>query len=227
MRPGSGKKGVIGPTANQLVGWWEADSVIITAGKISQAKDKSGHGNNIPQAVAGSRPTLSAAWSNEEAAMQFVGTTPTFLQLGALTQGLVAQPLTVMLVGQSDAGSQDPWSDGANGSLCAIQTLSGLAAIYAGASLTSGAPTTSPVILVATFNGVASSIRANGTLVATGDAGADALGGLTLGAFFNASVPGLTGFLGGGLIFSKILSTSERIQNERYFSQKYGIPITE
>ena len=68
MLPKDGLAQIFG---TDLVAWYRADTLVATAGKISEWTDKSGNNNHAVQAVAANQPTLDASGFNGKPVVKF------------------------------------------------------------------------------------------------------------------------------------------------------------
>jgi hypothetical protein len=169
--------------------------------------------------AAGLRPLLKTAGGpNGLAYAQFDGADD-FLQM-TLGAG-VAQPYTAFHVVKGISGFG---FDSATSVEAAIYAAGGFLTAYAGAVLTStqAVPLAAWHVVEVRFDGVNSKIRVDGVQVASGDAGANALSGLTVGASYAGTTPSNQGWMG-GLVLAAGTAQQESDVRE-YFRAKAGTP---
>ena len=221
----SKKRGVapIDPaTLTNLRGWWKADTGITIATGVSQWDDQSGNGNNLLQAVGASQPTVTAAAINGLPCITFNGSSHNMTAAFALTQ-----PVTIFMVAR-----QVTWTttrnfhDGitaADSMLLSQLTTTPNLRIFAGTSLT-GANTLALNtfgMITEIFNGASSEIRITDSTPISGNAGAAAPGGITLGsrqtstAFANIGVAEL-------IVMNAVATAAERAGVRAYIAQRFG-----
>jgi hypothetical protein len=164
-------------------------TITITSGKVSAWPDRSGNGRTLTQATAGNRPTLVTNQINGRPAIRFVGANSTYLATAAFTS--TPQPVTFWLVAKWNSTSTAFPFDGITSGdrLAALNISTTDVAAYAGSFFQATVSYTSWNTYVFIFNGASSKMRVNGVQVATGDPGANAITGVTLGAAFNMSAP--------------------------------------
>jgi hypothetical protein len=180
--------------------------------------------DEILQATPGARPAYraSVAAFNNRPALQFDG--DDFLK-GAFSAPL-SQPTTIFLVAQTALGTTVMSDGDDSGHRQVIWTSGGNWAIAAPTSVVGSAGDTDSHILTATFNGPLSTLHVDGVLVASGDPGAHALDGLTLGGQYGG-VAQFTGHVPEELIFNADLNSADKNIVQNYLSAKYGISVTE
>ncbi len=207
-----------------LKGWWDATRGITKDGsdRVSQWNDLSGQGNHVTQSSGSVKPLWVAAASgtNSNPHLYFDGAR----QMASAAIGSVAQPRTQFVVTRAttafgstvvamDGNASGTRSQiGHNGTDLRIFSGSTVGAAYSGYQSTT--------VYSAVFNGASSQSWANGTSIATGDAGAHGWTGTTFGGTF---VPGnfWVGNICEGLVFSGALSASDRQAIEAYLTAKW------
>jgi len=163
-------------------GWFDgkdADTFTLNGVNVVQWDDKSGFDRHVTQATDGQRPTYDVNTGR----ITFTAANSTFLQHASFTTPLV-QPNTVFIVANLAAGGeaiQVIFSGAVASNLNNFLMISGNFSLYAGTILADGARNANDNIKVGCFNGAASNYWHNGVLVASGNAGAQALDGISLG----------------------------------------------
>lgn len=207
-----------------------AQFVTLNTTTVSAATDQSYTGDahkNLVQATGSRQPTYAssdAAFGNQ-ATMAYVAASSQRLASTAWAAAL-PQPYTVVIVGQTDQVGQQTFSDTISGTEVAFQVDgSQHYSLFAGASLTSGVKNvTAPCVMAFVANGVSSAIYVNNSQVAlvAGNAGANAMGGQTLGAQFNGGTP-LNGKIAAHAVYSRSLSAADMRTIFLFASGKYAI----
>lgn len=172
-----------------LAGWWIAGEGAYTdaarttlAGDgdvVEGLEDQSGNGRHLSIKDTGVSPTLQTSEFNGLDVLRFDGTIHQQLQTGSLTLTNSAKQTIAALVGNvNDTGEGKNLVANHYGSSNQSPTLvvssSERAEIYAGTTIGGGSGATFGAgggYLVGLFDGVSSEVRANGSSVATGDAG--------------------------------------------------------
>lgn len=182
------------PALTNLKHWWRASSLTASSDGASVAAwSDSVAGRSLSQATGSKQPTIRKIDRefNDRPSVVFDGVND-FLQgtFGAT----YAQPYTLVFVlafGHPDSsggiGTRTAVAGEAGGiGPFSLSNFGGGWTVYAGANLV---PATNPNeiahVLVVESNGASSVIRLDGAQISTGDAGANSLSGLTLGAQFN------------------------------------------
>lgn len=215
-----------------LVDWRKADGVLwqdsartIPATATDDpvgAYDPAGVGPTAIQATAGVRPKLVLSALNGLPAIRSIDASR---QLGGAL--VVAQPLTIALVGKTTngAGTYGMFLWDGSGAWIARHSSNWLN-MYAGSQLGTYAADANPHVFVGLFNGAASRWRVDGALAAYGDAGA--LGISSLSLFANPSVAfGLIGDEYESAIYSALKNAREVHQLETYLYGRFalGLPL--
>lgn len=177
--------------------------------------DKSGNGNNVLQATAGLRPTLTNAsgkWYFETDNIDdylratFTITQPYYLMVAVNIQAMA---------------NNDQMIGGVTANAGALFNSSGNMTMYAGSTGPTRAFSTSTnYVFTAFFNGVSSILRLNGSASGTGSAGTTAPGGITIGASNTPnSFSGVRFY--GVIMTTKALSAGEITDAESYLTSKF------
>lgn len=179
------------PTRAFLQYWFEAEDIPQTTGtSVSLWRDQSGVANNFVQATGASQPTLTRSAVNGKAVVTFDGTDDYMTAPG----GANNQPLSVYIVMRQRAGGTDPqvWLDGnATSFLWYRGNSTNQVNFYMGGTAdliyTRGSSWPSPYIAFnGVFNGNATTIWENKTLVATGGGGLPGTNGAASGFYLGA-----------------------------------------
>jgi large exoprotein involved in heme utilization and adhesion len=183
--------------------------------------------DEIAQAVTAAKPTYraSVAALNSKPALQLDGGD---WLIGAWSASL-AQPNTIFMVVNLDAvGTGVQYMcEGDDAAARESLRLDTNWEMYAGSSVvTGGAASANSTILTVVFNGASSLLYANGTQTASGNPGAHAIDGATIGARYDGVNP-MAGHVGEYMIYSRALSAAEKNLVQNYLAAKYGISITE
>lgn len=188
--------------------------------------DQSGSGRDVIHATDANQPKYIAS-HNGRPAVLWDGVDD-FLRATGLD---LAQPLEVSWVWQTSTQLAKYFFDSADGAKrCACTTQAGGVAghllVFAGASLLSGVDVTDADTHYtgAQFNGVASVLRHDGAELSTGDAGAQNMNGITLGAR-NNDIANLDGHLYELIVSSGgLFSGGQRSALESDQAAFYGVP---
>lgn len=216
--PSVGPLGIAG-----CVLWLRADLGVTKDGsdKVSQWDDQSGNGNSF-SATGTSRPTWQATGG---------GYAVPVLQFDGINDGLTsaitqAQPLTMLVVGHlTSQAAKMALGAAAPAMYFGANSATNVALNVGGTQITGACDATQKSIFVATLNGGSSSVTANGSVVAAGAVGTDAVVSPAVGF-----VPA-TGFYWAGWIaeiafFAAALSGADTSRLEDYASARYGIVVT-
>lgn len=201
-----------------LEAWYRGDSYV---GGV--ALDLSGNGRDL--AAGGTAPGQVSR--SGQLAFQFGG--------AGFLRGLfgpLPQPLTVYLVHEPTviAGAQRTIMDGydASGRVRAYIVSTTSRTINAGVALSGTGPTTSMEAWSAVFDGSSSALYAQdfASPGASGDAGANQMNGLTIGADI-AGGNAFTGFIWDAIVYSGAHDAAARAKLAGYFNARYaGLQIT-
>jgi hypothetical protein len=162
-------------------GWWRADNVTLTSGKVSTWQSLVSGGHDLAQSTAGLRPTQVASVVNGRPVVRFVAANQTRMSVAFAP----IQPFTLWAVVKltSQTGSPVVVADGSNvGALYAptatqVQSFAGVA-LVATFNMTTAFTT-----YVTVFNGGSSQLRANGTQLASGNIGSANMSTFSVGAY--------------------------------------------
>jgi len=169
------------PVRTNLAAWYRYHvAVTNTAGNCTQWQDQSGNGRHLLQATASLGPMVRS-----DGSLLFNGTTQYMKATFTL-----AQPYTVyMALSQVVSTSGSIIFDGATGNARLSQSTANAVQMSAGTSL--GTDTTMPIgiatpgVVACVFNGTSSVLQTAGgaaSVTTSGNAGATAAGGITVGA---------------------------------------------
>jgi hypothetical protein len=207
-----------------LVLWLRADlGITLNGGNVSAWADQSGLGNHITQGTASLQPLFVASGPNGKPAIRPDGADD-FLK-GTFT---LSQPYTVFMpfkwLTLTASGAQDVAFDGSTANAFVVVDNGPRTAIFAGSTLSYAAIPENGAYVIFGFgvNGASSFIRSAGSQVASGAAGGNNPGGLTLGA--------LTGGTRAGnfetpeiIIYNRIPSAGEIAAIENYLKIRYAL----
>jgi hypothetical protein len=217
--------------STKLTSLWQnstrTTSVKVDGDLVGAWDDLSGNGNHVIQSVNINRPTYKTAIQNGNPIVRFTFANGTFL---AKTYGtLLSQPSTIFWAGSFgshintfiydgvDATNRNVLCHGPSGSAVNFGAFAGVS-LEAAHAIPIAAGVWSVV-----FNGGSSQIWQDGASFTSGNAGAAAMGGLTMGAAYTggANADEDTFEL---IIYNRLLTTDERQQVERYLKLKWGTP---
>jgi len=217
-------------TVSNMIGWYEVDFLGLTNGTgIASWTDFSGANNTLTQATGANQPVVATNTLNGYPTATFNGTTPQFVQGGALTGGVASQPITCYFVCKCTQTLTNLLLDGIGSSnRCVIEPgfpTNGNIGLLAGGTdaATSNYSTTAFQIWKVVFNGASSFARIN-KAAASGNVnpGSNALGGFTLGARFSGS-NAFFGSVAVAMIFNKLTTPVDDQAIYNYLSAKYNI----
>ena len=184
---------------------------------------------NLAQATYANQPTLNMVDSayNNQPTVSFSNAAHSALVSGTFANA-VAQPFTVVLVGNSAGDGQDRIFLISLGSVVEMRLnqFGGTFSIYAGSDFASSTTDTSaPRIFGTIFDNTTSAIYISAkTAAATGTAGTNSLTDITLG--YNADLTeGLDGKIAEVLVYSAALTQAEVNAVLAYLGTRYGIAI--
>jgi hypothetical protein len=178
--------------AGSLVAWYDTQhqGIYVQGDPVSSVGNLMGVAGALTQGTAASKPLWQIAGINGRPAVRHDGTDDALATAAFGT--LETQPNTVVMVVRlvtTGAGMVLLDGNGAtNRHLIQIDNASQQWQIWAGAFISSTGQSlnTTPHILRALFNGASSSLWVDDVQVATGNPGAAALGGVTVGSYSNA-----------------------------------------
>lgn len=205
--------------------WWDASdlsTISHVAGSVSSWADKSGNGFSAAQAISAEQPITGTATLNGLNVIDFDGSNDS-LRANGLN---ISQPATYCMVSVPDTngGAGMYIHDGATSARQA--TIFGTTfQLFAGAGPIIGGTVvaTTPYIITSEINGASSSLRANGVLVVSGNAGSSNITDMFLGRRSGGSY--LNGKIAEFIAINRAINSSERTQLENYLSGKWGISI--
>ena len=176
--------------------------------------------DNVTQATAANQPLFTASAQNGHAGMTFDGTND-YLR-GAFTNGgALSQPLHMIAIARLDASvvndnTNRTVSDGDDSANRGVVIYKGAGTdpdtweSSFGATLIGPTADSNANLFTSLGSGVNSTIRMNGALKATGNAGTKAPDGLTVGTFFGLAGQYWKGWIAALLIFAPALSDANR-----------------
>jgi hypothetical protein len=225
-----------------LAFWLDAtDSTTVdtSSGFVTEWRSKVGAGT-ATQSTANDRPAYTVAGRNGKNVVTFDGTTD-WLITGTLS---ISQPYTIIWAGQSIGNAPGTtatinfFTDSTNSSNRVILihnfagtiSTNGRLSMFSGTELSPASGTQAYnawSVVSGVFNGSSSRLRANGTQVASGNAGSGGIAALTLGARFNQAAGNFfEGPWGAFLIYSRALSDTECLAVERGLAKSFAITLT-
>jgi hypothetical protein len=179
--------------------------------------DKSGNARHAIQATAGSKPTLQTGELNGKNVIRW----DTGDLLVSTFGGTLAQPNTVWIIAKGAGTYYCDGIDGANRH--AIFYDSALLSMFAGAQIdAAGITPTDWSVLTARFNTAASNFRHNGVSKVTGDPGANALTGLTVGNRNGGGANALNGDIAEIIVAAGAASAATVSAVESYLNTKWA-----
>ena len=198
----------------------DASTFTLDGTSVDQWDDKSGNARHVSNAVDATRPTYSSATGR----VTFITANSTFLASAAF--GPLNQPNTIFVVCKITGALGDNeivFSGQIGGSDVRLaQIHDNDFKMYAGSFIANIASNANDNIHLGEFNGAASKYWINGVLNASGDAGANALSGVTLGKYSGGG-----GFCDCEIMevfgYNKVLTTVQRQSLERYVTSKWGL----
>ncbi|MFN3555772.1 MAG: PKD domain-containing protein [Bacteroidales bacterium] len=203
-----------------LIVWYDADSIELIANKISVLFDKSGNNRHATQSNANNRPGITQTPLNNRNAINFEGNE----FLISNFQESLSQPISVFFLHNLQATGNRFMYDGITENNRMSFWSSGSTLTQTTTSGSFGYPKTSPYsysLITNIFTGVSSSVFENGQLRATGNNGNTTLSGFTIGArfavanFFIGEIPEF-------IAINRAVNEEERKTIEKYFQYKYS-----
>lgn len=202
--------------------WVKSDTGITIVTGVSQWDDQSGNSNHLTQGTGTRQPTVVAAALNGIQGIQFDGTSD-LMNAPAFAR---TAPSTVFLVMRQDTWTANDviFESGTTGSFACFQrTASPNMSLLSGAFLDNNNLAVGAFGLVTCiFNGVSSVFQVQSTAESTGDSGASAANGFTLGArptttsFSNITVMEV-------VVMDGVASTPQRDEFKAYVLARYNI----
>lgn len=213
-----------------LVADWSADDAVIDVG-VGSVPDSSGNSNTIAQATTGGQPSRTLGWRNGHALINHASGKSLFR--AALTQGTLAQPYTIVWIGELGAGTALSTlvgsRDATNRAYIANELVQGRFAAWASSSIYSANVSTGPTVTIQAFNGSSYYgrliVNGAGLSPASGNPGSKSLQGVTVGAAYNDTQAPTTGGWSRVLIYDHVLTTDERDAIEAWASSEYSIEV--
>lgn len=221
---GFGAGGAFNPLA--LSPSWMVDAAI--GFTPSQWDDQGSSGKHLLQGTGskqGAQALIDAAYNNQ-ATISFASASLQCMQSAAFAAA-IPQPYTIWLIGNTGGSGSQALFDGRDGTnRCEVYTSATLPRAYAGLFLNAVSPGSSKNIIIVEANGASSKIWISArTPDVTSDAGANALGGVTIGAAFDLTSDPLNGKIAQAGIVARALTTAERNQLLTYAGNRYAISI--
>ncbi len=217
-----------------LRGWWSPDKIgypwtegSAITGELdltSRGQFMNNSGGTFPayrssDSTLGYKPTLTFNGTNQHIFATLLAT--------------LSQPNEVFIVARKDALTENTGKsimDGSTGARHAMLTLTTASPdswwIFAGSgTVAGGAADTNPHVFHGVFNTTSSVLNIDGTQIAAGSAGTNALSA----PIFGAAVGGIAGFFWNGviseiLLYNRLLSDVERSDINNYLKSKYKTP---
>jgi hypothetical protein len=209
-------------TLTNLRAWYKSDTGTTIVTGVSQWNDQSGNLNHLVQAVGASQPVVTASAINGLPCITFDGSNDNMTAAFTL-----AQPFTIFMVfRQVTWTSTRDLHDGittADSMLLQQFTTTPNLRMFGGGSLT-GANTLAVNtfgLITEVWNGASSEIQLTDSAPITGNAGAAAPGGITLGSRQTSTAPANIG-VAELVIMAATATTAERAGFRSYVASRYG-----
>ncbi|RPI95494.1 MAG: hypothetical protein EHM40_02770 [Chloroflexi bacterium] len=195
-------------------------AVAADADPIGKVLDKSGNAHHLTQGTEGARPAYKTGIQGNRAAA--LGDGGDHLDTAAFTE--IAQPNTIFLVARNPAYSgTEVYFDGiASDKRHAAFDYTDQINWFAGSSWGGGVVATESTLYEVVFNGANSPLFENGVGISSGDAGAQALTGITLFGNFEGG-GNLSGYIMEFLLFNSALSVANRELVRSYLNEKWKV----
>ena len=183
-------------------------------------------GVTFTQPASGNQPVYISSSINGFAGLRFNGTS-TYMSTGTLATS-ISQPYTISLVVNVAAASgRQIILDTSSAFVLMNDTAAGTYAYYAGTEIYGGTTSAAAhAITVVAASSSSATVYVDGVSVATGSAGAGAIGNLLIGAQSNA-----TGFFTGDIcelnVYNKALVASELVTLDTYVQSTYAITMAD
>jgi len=213
--------------------WYDADQItgLSDSDPVATWPDAGPHGDDVTQGTAAKRPLYKTGILNGKPVVRFDGNDD-YLQGAFTNAGATTQPLTIFAVAQLNAALVnddnayvicDGVNSGTRSQLYKTEAPDPDAwALYSGAVLTDGAADADWNIWAALFNGASSELWIDGVSVASGDAGAQAMSGLTIGTSYACSGVYWSGDIAEIIVYDANLSDIDKNEVGNYLATKYG-----
>lgn len=206
---------------SNLVAWWDAAHVVLTAGRVSQLTDRGALGNHLTQGTGALRPTVNAAALDNQDTLTF---NESFLQ-GTFTLGtswtifMVYKSVTVpagpgandIIFDGKNSASGLLASDNTNKSYLFISSLVGSATVVANGAWKR---------VATVFAGASSALLENEVSRATGNPGSATAGGFSLGGLATGARRARFDFAEAVLVSGNASATT-RANVAAYYKWKY------
>lgn len=223
----SGPGTILTLPTRSLIGHWEfRDAALDSAGHIIALQDRSGNGNHLAIDGVGDDVfvEVDADYGNQRVGVFYGGK---YLTRAAFTQGSMAQPNTLLFLGEISASDGAAYGPGGGGEHV-FGRFGGAGIIAAGAPVSVGdLAIDAPVAALTVFDGASTSHRHGDdwSVFATVDPGTDPLDGITIGAGEGGALP-LTGRVAMIAAYADRLTEDEARQAAGYLFQEFLRPIT-
>jgi hypothetical protein len=208
--------------------YYNADVGTTIATGVSQWNDQSGNSNTLAQGTGAQQPTLETNWSNGKNAIKFDGSNDSLFR-ATLAAGTIAQPTTMIAVGESAGVALRLISDSRDGANRQFLVDDGAYVGHWAGSYCQCLRTWSSaekMIYSATFNGASSTgrlLRGGFSLVtATATTGSGSINGLTIGNAFNDAA-GFSGRVATYALYTRALNAAEIFLLETWGKAYYAI----
>ena len=215
-----------------LAAWYRADlGITLNGGNVSAWADQSGNGRHLSQGTAANQPAFSAGGGSAGQDMINFDGANDVLESGVFA---VATPLQVYMVAKWDvvnATDTNVIFSGdstvpSNSCRVSVRNVSTAVAIWGtgGGVITTGAATALAWHYwgLTWTGGASSEIKQDGVSQITGNPGATAINGITVGAFDGASTPA-DASVAEIIIYSSILSAADEARLNAYLKSRYGL----
>lgn len=201
-------------------GWAENPGQTFADGAaVSSWSDGTGNSRHAVQATGGLQPIYRASGVNARPAVQFDGVDD-FLASAAFTS--LPQPYTLVVVARpTSVASGAIMALGTGATFIGVGLASSNYALGTGALLSGTAASAAAHLMVGFANGGSSTLRVDGTTVASGNAGATGIAAVKLGGGASASRP-FTGYLAFWGLLPRALTTPEEASMRTWSQTLYG-----
>ncbi len=216
-------------STTDLKAWYIADSVVLTAGFVSEWTDYSGNGFHLNQTNAINRPIQTSSIYNEHTAVQFDGSNDYLIANFGET---FDQAVTFFIVWKLSVSKAQNLFDGTDGtdrmSFYYPYSVTNALAIIAGGvgiGLNYNKDVTTNLTISSLVFDSTSEMYDNGNLKGSSSTvGSNSLAGLTVGANYNNSRP-FAGDIAEMIVYNSNLSEEDRQMVENYLMDKYAAPL--